>query len=405
MSHIQDKLSSLSSAQRAVLKYIDDRAASLQPDAVNQLTHILQRAHCTQEMLHDALECIRHHARIVLHFHPDRYGKKQITVAEALLKEGQYRSQFETGLSSGGRSAFPGGDRDNWERTLFGGVYHHSESTEKERPKYGALELIRYPDGPWPRFGSSYLVLRVSVSSRSTFTFSGSEQSSAPERVGTIDRMDVVMAALLAEIEKGEGARVPWPPFVADTLGVKGLTVSRLLKRLSRDLPSPRPNPSIPPAGRVLDTGIEAQVHGPVDLRRDVERIVVDPSFQGTTTGEFLIKLSRKYSIPLDWHCGFRLAVREILSEFRGPAIPRIALRIAGDGVIDTAVIGAAEASLHLESEKWRDWGTHDETLQHLKQLWHVLFIMEHQYVKGSIPPLSVESMKLLKVDAVSYLS
>ena len=54
--------------------------------------------------------------------------------------------------------------------------------------------------------------------------------------------------------------------------------------------------------------------------------------------------------------------------------MPRLAQRIAGeDGLIDAAVIGTAEASLHHHPEVWRDWGSREEVLQHLKQLWHVL--------------------------------
>ena len=68
-------------------------------------------------------------------------------MAEALLEEGIYRNQFETGISAGGLSAFAGGPRDTWERTLFGGAYHTDDVTASERPKYGALELVRYSDG------------------------------------------------------------------------------------------------------------------------------------------------------------------------------------------------------------------------------------------------------------------
>jgi hypothetical protein len=64
------------------------------------------------------MECVRVHARVVVHFHPDRFGIRRTTVAEALLNEGVYRNQFETGLSSGSVSAFPGGARDTWENTL-----------------------------------------------------------------------------------------------------------------------------------------------------------------------------------------------------------------------------------------------------------------------------------------------
>jgi hypothetical protein len=127
-------------------------------------------------------------------------------------------------------------------------------------------------------------------------------------------------------------------------------------------------------AGRVLDTQIEAQVHGPIDLHRDVEMLVADPAFAVTATGAVLCDLSSRYEIPLQWHCGFRLPVGDVPDDFRGPAMPRLARRIAGDnGMLDVAVIGKAEASLREQPDVWRDWGSHAETLQHLKQLWHVL--------------------------------
>jgi Protein of unknown function (DUF3626) len=260
-----------------------------------------------------------------------------------------------------------------WERTLFGGAYQADAATDFERPKYGALELVRHSDGPIPRFGSCYFVLRPAVSSRTSFTFAGSEDPRAIERLGTIDVMDGVMAALVDEIEAGGVATPPWPPFRAPTLGIPDLTVARLLEVLEQ-LANPRTDPADLAPGRVLDSQIEAQVHGAVDLRTDIELLVPDPAFQRDATGELLRRLARRYEIPLRWHHGFRLAVDRVPPDFRGPEMPRLARRMAGeDGVVDAAVIGAAEASLHREAHVWRDYGTHAEVLQHLKQLWHVL--------------------------------
>ena len=62
--------------------------------------------------------------------------------------------------------------------------------------------------------------------------------------------------------------------------------------------------------------------------------------------------------------------------------MPHLARRIVGEnGIIDAAVIGTAEASLHHNPDAWGDWGSRAEVLQHLKQLWHVLV----QY--GAPPP------------------
>lgn len=363
----------LTRTQRAALRHVEEGARRGQVEARARLRPLLHEAGCTDEMFDEAMRNVRLHGRVVLHFHPDRIGLKPITVAESLLEEGLYRNQFETGLSSGGRTAFPGGERDRWEKGLFGGAYHLPDVSPGERPKYGALALIRHPDGPTPRFGSCYFVLRAAVSGRTTFTFGGSEQALAGERAGTIDAMDSVMAALLEEVASGEGATVPWPPFVAPTLGVEDLTVSRLLAYLCRGLPLAEQDPGVGPPGRVLDTCIEAQVHGCVDLGRDVERLVVDPAFEGTPTAGVLDEISRVYGIRQQWHCGFRLSVEEVPDDFRGPLMPRLARRIASDGMLDAAVIGAAEATLHTRPEIWRDWGSREETLQHLKQLWHVV--------------------------------
>jgi hypothetical protein len=373
MTEERGDIKGLSKAQRAALRSVEEMASRLEADAYGRLTADLRSCGCTEEMFEEAMRSIRAHARVAVHFHPDRFGLKPITVAESLLKEGLYQNQFETGLSTGGRSAFPGGDRDRWEKDLFGGAYHAPGVVAAERPKYGALALVRHPDGPTPRFGSCYFVLRAAVSRRCSFTFSGSEQAFAVERLGTIDRMASVMTALLREVASGEGARVPWPPFVAATLGIENLTIPRLLDILCRELPLPPTDPSTATPGRVLDSCVEAQIHGPINLRHDTERLVIDPAFNGTPTGEMLKEISRRYEIPIQRHCGFQLPLHAVPDDFRGPAMPKLARRIAVNGLVDAAVIGAAEATLYSQPELWRDWGSFEETLQHLKQLWHVV--------------------------------
>jgi hypothetical protein len=357
----------------AALSHVLGLVREREPVSCAFIADALHRAGSEVSSYRAAMECVRLHARVVIHFHPDRLGTQPIPVAEALLTEGVYRNQFETGLSTGGLSAFPGGARDAWERSLFGGAYHANGVSDSARPKYGALELVRFADGPIPRFGSCYFVMRPTVASRTSFTFAGSEDPRATERLGTLDRMDNVMAALFAEIEAGGMATPPWPPFRSPTLGLANLTIARLLDVLN-DLAAPRKEPLDLPAGRVLDSQIEAQVHGPVELEKDVELLVADPAFAPTRIGEVLRQIAARYGFPLRWHCGFRLSAAGVPDDFRGPAMPRLARRIAGpSGMIDAAVIGTAEASLHQHPETWRDWGSREDVLQHLKQLWHVL--------------------------------
>ena len=350
----------LSFPQLEALCYIREHALGSRKTARSVLADILART-CTQQMLLDEmLRILRERGQVVLHFHPDRFAAAGKTVAAALLEEGCYQSQFVTGISNGSRSAFAGGSRDRWEARLFGGAYQLPGVSAAQRPKYGALDLLRHADGPAPRFGSCYLVLHAAVSRRCTFTYGDSHLD--PEHAGTIDRLDAVMAALLLAVET-EG----------EVLGAQDLTVSGFLARIAHTLAGARADPSTGQLGRSLDDYIEAQVHGPIDLKTDVELLVADPAFRDTLIGEYLAAICSVYPIRLKWHPGFILAAAAVPADFRGPAMPLLAQRIADRGMLDAAVIGRAAASLHRQPELWHDWASYDETLQHLKQLWHVL--------------------------------
>jgi hypothetical protein len=362
----------LSPAQAAALRYVEAIARDKEAPDLGSITAICKRAGFGLDAYHAAMEVVRQHARIVVHFHPDRLGAKSVSVVDCLLAEGVYRNQFETGLSSGSPTAFLGGERDEWERNLFGGAYHNAGVPLAERPKYGSVELVRYPDGPAPRFGSCYFVLR-GVSQRTSITFMGSEDPNAAQRVGSLAEPHAVMAALLAEIENGAIATPEWPPFRAPTLGVRELTVRRFYELLQL-LREHRPEPSRGEPGRVLDSGVEAQIHGSLVLERDVEVLVADPAFAKTRVGQSLVELADKYGFDFEWHCGFRLAVRDVPDDFRGPAMPKLAERIAGrDGTLDAAVLGRAAASWHQDARQWSEWGDHFDVLRLFRQLWHVL--------------------------------
>lgn len=362
----------LSAAQSSALRHVESIAEAGEAKALECIAGIFERAGLGIEAYFEAVESIRQHARIALHFHPDRLDPRSVTVAQGLLSEGIYRNQFETGLSSGSPTAYPGGERDLWERALFGSAYHAAGVLPWERPKYGSLELVRYPDGPAPRFGSCYLVLR-DVGARTSITFMGSEHPQAGERVGTLARPHGALAALLSEIENGGVATPDWPPFRTPTLGVHGITVNRFCD-LARSLRDPRPNPSQGRPGRLLDSGVEAQVHGPIELSRDVELLVADPAFAATPAGPVLQALAEKYGFELNWHCGFQLPVRDVPGDFRGPAMPGFAKRVAGtSAMLDVAVLGRAAASLNRNPEQWSEWGEYWEVVRLFRQLWHVL--------------------------------
>lgn len=251
---------------------------------------------------------------VTLNFHPDRRIAGE-TVVQLLAREGIYRSQFETGTSNGGLTAFPGGDRWRWEQRVFNGAY--DDAPAAHRPKYGALNFRHHPLGGAPRFGSSYLRLSERVLDRSTFCFPDSVFG--PENFGVAQRCDLIS---LAE----EFAAVPRTDHDEATIG------------------------------GVLDDYIEAHVHGPILVERDVDALVLDPSFRQTMIAD----QAEALGISLEWHEGreLPLSTLEQHPHYRGPEIVEVARRIAHDGLVNARIVGEA-----VETGR--------EAAQDLKKVWH----------------------------------
>lgn len=235
--------------------------------------------------------------RVTLNFHPH--------FLHLLAEEGVYRSQFVTGTSNGGLTARPGGDRWRWESRIFGGAY--DEAPADARPVYGALDFRRRPFGAAPRFGSAHLRLTAAALDRSTFCYPDSFLE--PADFGVASRMGLVA---LAEADEQD----------------------------------------------LLDDYVEAQIHGPVLIGRDVEALVLDPSHRGTEVEA----AARRLPCPVEWHGGFRLSVAELRRhpEFRGPEYVELGARIAVDGWLDPRIVQEAAGS-----------GAYDP--QDVKRVWHYL--------------------------------
>ncbi|MBX9427106.1 DUF3626 domain-containing protein [Streptomyces lateritius] len=235
--------------------------------------------------------------RVTLNFHPHFLHR--------LADEGVYRSQFVTGTGNGGLTAHPGGDRWRWESRIFGGAY--DEAPADARPVYGALDHRRRPFGAAPRFGSAHLRLTAATLERTTFCYPDSFLE--PGDFGVASRMSLIA---LAEADDAD----------------------------------------------LLDDYIEAQVHGPVAVARDVEALVLDPSHRGTAVEA----AARRLPCPVEWHGGFRLSVAELRRHpgFRGPECVELGARIAVDGWLDPRVVQEAAGS-----------GRYDP--QGVKKVWHCL--------------------------------
>lgn len=258
---------------------------------------------------------------ITLNFHPDRRLADGRMVIEAMAEDGIYRSQFETGVTSGSRTAYPGGERDSWEDKLFEGAYRGCHP--RDRPKYGALNVMACSDGAAPRFGSCHVRLRPDAVHRATFTFGDSHLG--PTEIGTADAFHCVQTAFRA---------AAWPAAAP---------------------------------GRALDDYVEAQVHGPIRFADHVEAVVLDPSFRRTPIAD----LTAALGVQREWTTGFELRAGDYDGEFRGPHMPSLARAVADvyGEVIDAAVVGR----FANEPQRWARFGEPDELLQYAKHLWHTL--------------------------------
>ena len=242
--------------------------------------------------------------RLTFNFHPDRLASGR-PILQALAADGTYRSQFVTGTSNGGLTAHPGGDRWRWESRIFGGAY--DTAAAPERPVYGALNFRRQAVGAAPRFGSSHFRLTAATLDRATFCYPDS--ATEPCHFGVAAGMNLIE---LAEADEQDA----------------------------------------------LNDYIEAQVHGPVVLERDVEALVLDASYRGTPVEA----AARLLPCPVEWHPGYRLSVAELRrhADYRGQEYVELGARIAEDGHLDPRIIGDATR-------------TGRYAIQDLKMVWHCL--------------------------------
>jgi len=177
-------------------------------------------------------------------------------------------------------------------------------------PMYGAAEGVGAGHGRGvggsPRFGSAHLRLRAHVLERTTFCYPDSVFE--PRDFGVASKVSALIA--LAETDD----RGP------------------------------------------LENYIEAHVHGVVDLRRDVEALVLDPCYRGTSTET----AARRLGCPIEWHGGFTLTTAEVGRHppYRGPEFVRLGTALARDGRLDPRIIGDASRT-----------GDYDERA--LKRVWH----------------------------------
>ncbi|MBO0596309.1 DUF3626 domain-containing protein [Nesterenkonia sp. E16_7] len=235
---------------------------------------------------------------MTVQFHPD-WPHEHGLVIEAMVLDGRYRTQFETGTSNGGLTAHPGGDRWRWESRLFGGEYDRQHASS--RPIYGAWNRCDDVYGGSPRFGSAYLRLRPHVLENTTFCF--------PDSV-------------FEPTEVGDSAALPRLSALADSAALDD-----------------------------LDDYVEAHVHSGLKLADDVEAVVLDPCHRDGAVAEAAGRLG----CDVEFHPGFRLRTADLDVGFRGPG-PVALARELGDVITPGVVARAARSGAYESQNVKRLW-------------------------------------------------
>lgn len=255
---------SLTSSQTAALAYVSAYARNASAAAMPALLKRCEALGHSAGTLEKTLLYIRDTSPLIVHFHP--------TMFPLFEKDTHYRSQFETGTSSGTLSRVT---RVTWEGALFGNAYDSSPDFEKV--KYGVLNTTGDNRGVVSAhcYGLCFLVLKEEVRARSTFAnmdSGGVAGAGAGQGLSTCEHY----AHVLLCFNDDELKRIL---VVGGGGSFSSFTGT---------------------AGSASATYKEAQIHGPLRFREDVSYCVVPESLKGTYKAQAMA-FAEKHGISLLW--------------------------------------------------------------------------------------------------------
>jgi hypothetical protein len=261
--------SRLSPTQHYVLEDLRTKAETRSNAARQELLRIADDFGCTEKDLDKCLAYIRDEAPLTINFFPAELSVLGARNIDAFSMDSHYRNAFE--LCERAQSARDAKDvRDEWERRLFEGGYHAHELIPDERPKYASLNADQDPRGGSRFWGDCFFILSKSIRDRVSLTPDDSSVCDA-DSVGTFENCQHVLVraneARLAAI----------------------LETSR----------SGKPTPV-----NVVNAYVEAQIHGPIELSRDIEALVVNQRYAGTDIEAKLRKFAEANGIEMRWTNG-----------------------------------------------------------------------------------------------------
>ncbi|CAE7869243.1 Slc24a2 [Symbiodinium sp. KB8] len=214
----------------------------------------------TDTELFMALSWVRELAPLIVHINLDKVG-------QFFMKDTHYRNQFETKTSGG---LLKTSAREKWERGLFGTAYDGARPAE--RPKYGVQNIWNDPRGVVGarQYGDSYIVLK---DIRLRCTLSPQDSANLPaRRLAVLD----YYAHVLLEYSDKE---------LKETIRV-----------------AEKGDEKVGDSEKVVEKwGMykEAQLHGEIDLRKHVDRLVANERHR--KQADWVESICKKNGWTLTW--------------------------------------------------------------------------------------------------------
>ncbi|CAE7855688.1 CML6 [Symbiodinium necroappetens] len=255
-----DSAAQLRPCQQAAIRHIRNLAQENHERALPELQRRVQNLGHTDTELWMVLAWIRELAPLIVHINLDKVG-------QFFMKDTHYRNQFETKTSGG---LLKTSAREKWERGLFGTAY--DDAKPAERPKYGVQNIWNDPRGVVGarQYGDSYIVLK---DFRLRCTLSPQDSANLPARKLAV--LDYYAHVLLEYSDKELKEAIRVAEKGDEKVGDSEMVVEKwgMYK--------------------------EAQLHGEIDLRKHVDRLVANERHR--KQADWVKKLCKKNGWTLTW--------------------------------------------------------------------------------------------------------
>ena len=277
-SSMEDVLPSLDKCQRDALCAIESEARKRHETALPKVRQRITSLGYKTEDLDNCLKYIRNEAPIIIHMNENCLRNL------AKPEETHYRNLFEVNTSGGSSST---GQRKQWERNMFGHFYDNA--TPFQRVKYGCINLTGDIEGVAPArsYGNLFMTLKSSVRHRCTFFNMDTSSFGSGHGLSSYGAMGL-----------GGGFGSRGTTAYADTLATARNYCHILVKYSDQELHSILALNKIGGGKSKCAFYKEVQIHGPVRLATDIEKLSL-PGREADATKD-MKDLVEKFRIKTD---------------------------------------------------------------------------------------------------------